>query len=343
MPVAGDWNGRDLVTLDDLHQIYGDLRNEKEIAAGLPFLNAAMLQAGTTTPARKAAFLATVRNESGFRADAVEPGHGRYRGRGFIQLTGESNYRRAGRDLGLDLADDPSLAANPLVSAAVAAWYWTVARDINRAADWLDMAAVDIAVGYRQTNREDAERCLDFTAALAYFSGGQAPEGVNCRRTILSQLLGLAAIVAPSVNASTDGSGTGGPAQRSTVPWPLEAVLPTPPSLQEGPDRPPRSPSTRPPSGGSTTPASPTTTTTAPTTTRPPTPTTGTTTTTAPSTTTTTTPTTTPTTAPPDTTTTTQPWTTTPLETTTTTTTTAPPDTTTTAPPSTTDTTTPPP
>jgi hypothetical protein len=129
LPVAGDWNGRELVTLEELSQIFGPLPDEAAVAEGLPALNAAMLRAGISTPERKAAFLATLRNESGFRVDAVEAGDdSRWRGRGLIQLTGEHNYRAAAEDLGLDLVGNPDLALHGLASPAIAAWYWTVAR-----------------------------------------------------------------------------------------------------------------------------------------------------------------------------------------------------------------------
>src|SRR5918997_2394294 len=184
LPVAGDWNGRDLVTLDELRQIYGSIPDEAAVAEGLPALNAAMARAGITTPARKAAFLATLRNESGFRSDAVEAGtDSRYRGRGFIQLTGEYNYRRAGEDLGLELVGDPDLAIGPVASPGIAAWYWTVARDINEAADELDMAAVNRAVGYAPSVARDVQRCRDFEAALRFYTGRASVEGVNCVRT----------------------------------------------------------------------------------------------------------------------------------------------------------------
>jgi putative chitinase len=133
-------------------------------------------------PARKAAFLATLRNESAFKYNAVEGGSFTYRGRGFIQLTGEFNYRPAGRYLGIDLVGSPSLAATERWSAPIANWYWNENRDINPLADDLDMAAVNIAIGYAPSAAEDAERCVDFKKALKYFNGGTLPGGINCDR-----------------------------------------------------------------------------------------------------------------------------------------------------------------
>ena len=48
----------------------------------------------------------------------------RYKGRGFIQLTGRDNYKRAGAALNLPLEANPDLAARPDVAAVVAVWYW---------------------------------------------------------------------------------------------------------------------------------------------------------------------------------------------------------------------------
>ena len=48
----------------------------------------------------------------------------RYRGRGFIQLTGRYNYRRAGNELGLPLEQHPELVENPKIAAKVAVWFW---------------------------------------------------------------------------------------------------------------------------------------------------------------------------------------------------------------------------
>ena len=55
----------------------------------------------------------------------VKKGDGlRYKGRGFIQITGRDNYNRAGQALGIDLVNNPKLASTPDVAAKIAVWYW---------------------------------------------------------------------------------------------------------------------------------------------------------------------------------------------------------------------------
>lgn len=48
----------------------------------------------------------------------------RYKGRGFVHLTGRDNYRRAGKALGLPLEQQPELAEQPRIAADIAVWYW---------------------------------------------------------------------------------------------------------------------------------------------------------------------------------------------------------------------------
>jgi len=48
----------------------------------------------------------------------------RYAGRGFIQLTGRDNYKRAGEALGLPLEQHPEMVENPMTAAKVAVWFW---------------------------------------------------------------------------------------------------------------------------------------------------------------------------------------------------------------------------
>ncbi len=47
----------------------------------------------------------------------------RYRGRGYLQLTGKANYTSYGNALGIDLVGNPELAAQPAVSWQIAARY----------------------------------------------------------------------------------------------------------------------------------------------------------------------------------------------------------------------------
>ena len=48
----------------------------------------------------------------------------RFKGRGYIQLTGRDNYTRAGRAIGVDLVNNPDLAAQPEIAAKIAEWFW---------------------------------------------------------------------------------------------------------------------------------------------------------------------------------------------------------------------------
>ena len=48
----------------------------------------------------------------------------KYKGRGYIQLTGRDNYKRAGQALGLPLEQQPELVERPDVAAKVAVWFW---------------------------------------------------------------------------------------------------------------------------------------------------------------------------------------------------------------------------
>jgi predicted chitinase len=48
----------------------------------------------------------------------------RYKGRGYIQLTGRYNYKRAGEALGLPLEQKPELVEKPEIAAQVAIWFW---------------------------------------------------------------------------------------------------------------------------------------------------------------------------------------------------------------------------
>lgn len=98
-----------------------------------------------TDPRERAAFMAQMHHESmgfGSMTEVGNPayfkkyefkknlgntkaGDGeRYKGRGFIQLTGRSNYEIFGRKIGQDLVNNPELAADPEIAAQIALAYW---------------------------------------------------------------------------------------------------------------------------------------------------------------------------------------------------------------------------
>ena len=63
--------------------------------------------------------------EKAKRLGNTNPGDGeRFKGRGFIQLTGRWNYTQAGQALGLPLDNKPELLENPDVAAKASVWFW---------------------------------------------------------------------------------------------------------------------------------------------------------------------------------------------------------------------------
>lgn len=121
-----------------------------------PYVSKALTDAGITGRNAIIAALATIGVETGrfepiteyASGDAYEgreslgntqPGDGRrYKGRGFIQLTGRANYRTYGEILGVPLEQNPELALDPAISARILAEYF-VRRGIPakaRQGDW---------------------------------------------------------------------------------------------------------------------------------------------------------------------------------------------------------------
>lgn len=77
----------------------------------------------------------------GGRMGNVNPGDGyRFRGRGYIQLTGRETYREVGRVAGLDLENHPELAAKPENAIRIAAAFWTW-KNVNPTCDVQDFTA----------------------------------------------------------------------------------------------------------------------------------------------------------------------------------------------------------
>lgn len=72
----------------------------------------------------------------------------RFKGRGYIQLTGRDNYTRAGKSLNIPLAQYPDLAARPDVASKVAVWYWKN-RVATKVSDFSNTKATSHAINPR--------------------------------------------------------------------------------------------------------------------------------------------------------------------------------------------------
>ena len=64
----------------------------------------------------------------------------RYKGRGLLQLTGRANYAEYGKALGVDLENNPALAAEPALSLKIACESWK-RRKLNPDCDRDDIRA----------------------------------------------------------------------------------------------------------------------------------------------------------------------------------------------------------
>ena len=71
-----------------------------------------------------------------------ESGDGwRYRGRGFIQLTGKENYSNLSKAVNIDYVNNPDLLLNESDAMIAALWFWN-SRNLNRFADTDDVKEV---------------------------------------------------------------------------------------------------------------------------------------------------------------------------------------------------------
>lgn len=147
-----------MILLEDLQAICPKVKVGR-LASVVEPLNAAMQEFGIDTPEREAAFIAQVAHESaGFyytrelasgeayegRADLgnTQAGDGkRFRGRGFIQITGRANYRAVSDALGADFVANPEWLEETDAAARSAAWFWQ-SRNLNELADKGDFKAI---------------------------------------------------------------------------------------------------------------------------------------------------------------------------------------------------------
>lgn len=101
----------------------------------------------------------------------------KYRGRGYVHLTGRDNYAAASKDLGIDLVNNPDLAADPDVAAKIAVWYWNK-RVAAKGAD-RDVLAATRAINGGTNGLADRQ-----ARAAAYAAAFSGPAGVTAAQAV---------------------------------------------------------------------------------------------------------------------------------------------------------------
>lgn len=94
----------------------------------------------------------------GGRMGNNSPGDGfKYRGRGFIQITGKENYDKVGKIIGVDLVNNPDLANDPEIAAKIVPAFFKLR--LKKPEDLESIDAVNKAVGSAsEKSREDRKK-----------------------------------------------------------------------------------------------------------------------------------------------------------------------------------------
>jgi putative chitinase len=84
----------------------------------------------------------------------------KYRGRGFIQLTGKDNYMELSTATGINFVDNPDKLLNEADAMVAAIWYWK-SRGLNRFADVDDIRSVTLRINGGYNGLSDRKRLLE--------------------------------------------------------------------------------------------------------------------------------------------------------------------------------------
>jgi predicted chitinase len=143
-----------------------------------------MSAAGITDPVEANQFLAQMEHESAGFKKLKEVGSGtryegrkdlgntqkgdgeRFKGRGFIQLTGRDNYKKFGDLIGVDLISNPELAEQPDIAAKIAIAYWN-SRVKPKVSDFNDIKKVTKIINGGYNGLADREKRFAALQALA--------------------------------------------------------------------------------------------------------------------------------------------------------------------------------
>lgn len=108
----------------------------------------------------------------GGRMGNDKPGDGfKYRGRGFIQITGKENYDKVGKLIGVDLVNNPDLANDPEVAAKIVPAFFKLR--LKKPEDLENIDAVNKAVGSASQQSKEERKKLAVAYAAELNSGNQ--------------------------------------------------------------------------------------------------------------------------------------------------------------------------
>lgn len=107
-------------------------------------------------------------NRMGNRDEASDDGW-RFRGSGYLQLTGHANFYHAGQALGEDFVMNPDLVRTPKYAALTAGWFWAT-HGCNQLADAGDWVGLTKRINGGTIGLDD--RIHHTQMALAVFEGG---------------------------------------------------------------------------------------------------------------------------------------------------------------------------
>lgn len=147
-----------------------------------------------------------------------------FRGRGHVQLTGRDNYTAAGKALGLDLANNPDLAAEPENAAKIAAWYWKRNPKLATAAKQGDVEGATQVINGGQNgiaHRKELFAQYSAESSKGSLTAGATPPAISTTAaTIAAKPVSVASPAAPVV---------------ASISAPPVSVAPTAPTIAEAP------------------------------------------------------------------------------------------------------------
>lgn len=107
-------------------------------------------------------------NRMGNRDEASGDGY-RFRGSGWLQLTGHDNFYHAGKACGVDFVMNPDLVRQPKHAALTAGWFWAT-HDCNRLAEAANWVALTKKINGGTIGLED--RIRHTSLAMNVFDAG---------------------------------------------------------------------------------------------------------------------------------------------------------------------------